>query len=529
MDKLPAEVYDRIVHFVGRRIGEESVPHWEHRTLPFALPAIAAVSRLFQQAVERLTFRLLKVSTSSSDLDVFRRTLTPQRQSNLRRLTVHLWVDHSLPPTTPGAGQLRNVATAKERKAVNEKLTNQLRELFNILAAWRVTEPGLTLDVACPQRSNQPNDGSGEAYFRFAMLDVSSDFVDFPLLPMVKQLYVHSLSYYLHPHLAVSLTAKMPNVSLVDWDLSMCLTDRFDLYYYLSRIWRDGLVHSIESTTLPPSVEKFKFKMLAPGAGNFNNLPDFLGAASRLDPVSSALRKLTKNCTKLYIEGSIHSSLFDPLAVPGTAPHEATPAWEQVTHLEVRSSMCGPDGNWLFKFDPDNYLDREPTPDPPGEEFLHNAMPPSYGTTESEQDDADNKYDEFLERIAPKKVAQDFCDLEYFHTKVNDGPMNTLLAAFARGCGRGNLPALRTATFQSEFFNDNNWPIQIACFAAGTASWYEWDAEFADGDRSAWRVFFHVGDWRPTEETLEEFRQIGRERIGRDTVVCFLPWGDFGD
>ncbi|KAF3064542.1 hypothetical protein GL218_02186 [Daldinia childiae] len=522
MNKLPLELHDRIVQFLGRRIGEEFLPPWEHGTLPFALPAIAAVSRNFQQAVERLTFRNLKVSTSPSDLDVFRRTLTPQRQRNIRRLTVHLWIDHPLSHTN-SPYQPRRFATSEERRVINETTTTQLKELFNILAAWRLQEPSLTLEVTGPLLSYKTEDALRGPYLRFSMLDVLGDMVDFPPLPIVKQLYVYSMSCHLHPHLAVSLTAKMPNVSHVDWDLSTCHTISWGLYHYMSRIWRDGLVQSIESTTLPPSVEKFTFKMFVPGTGRFQILPNFIGSTSS-DSVSLALRKLTKDCAEVYIDGSIHASLFDPLAGPGTAPQEAALAWEKVTRLEVRVSMCGPDGKWLFKIDPN-----DETPGNPPEDLDFDCLPPGYGTTESELDDAEEYYDDHREDIAPETMDENNWDGEFFRTKADDGPMNALLVAFARGCRRGNMPALRTAILQCEFFNTDNWPFQVTYFAAGATAPIGWDAEFAGGDHDAWRVFFHVGNWRPAEETLKEFRRIRRELDGRDTVVCFLPWGDFLD
>ncbi|KAI0834125.1 hypothetical protein F5Y06DRAFT_279927 [Hypoxylon sp. FL0890] len=512
MNKLSLELHDLIVQFVGRRIGEESLPHWKHDTLPCALPAIAAVSRSFQQAVERLTFRNLKVSTSPSDLDVFRRTLTLRRQRNLQHLTVHLWVDHPLPSTTPGTDHPRKFATGEEWRAINETTTTQLREFFNILAAWGLSRPSLTLHITGPLLSSEPNDAWEEVYFRFSMLDVSSDLVDFQPLPMVKELYVYSKSYHLHPHLAVSLTAKMPNVSGVHWDLSPWHATSWDLYHFMSRIWRDSLVQSIESTTLPPSIKRFRFKMFVPGTNRFQILPDFIGSSSS-DPVSSALRKLTKDCTEVYIAGSIHSSLFDSLAVPGTAPHEAAPAWEKVTRLEVKASMYGPDGKWLFKPDPDDDMTPETLP-----EYLDfDRLPPGYGTTESELDEAEEYYDAYLEDIKPERM-EGIEDIESLR-KPDDGLLNALLTAFARRCR--NMPALLNATFEFEIFNTDIWPFQVSYLAAGKASLSEWDDEFAD-DCEISRVNFDVGNWRPAEETLEEFRRIGRERDGCDAVVYFF-------
>ncbi|KAI1662049.1 hypothetical protein F4813DRAFT_384765 [Daldinia decipiens] len=120
----------------------------------------------------------------------------------------------------------------------------------------------------------------------------------------------------------------------------------------------------------------------------FHILPNFIGSASSPDSISPALRKLTKDCAEVYIEGSIHASLFDPLAVLGTAPHEAALAWEKVTRLEVRASMCGPDGKWLFKIDLN-----DKTPGNPLEDLGFDCLTPGYGTTKLELDEAEEYYD----------------------------------------------------------------------------------------------------------------------------------------
>ncbi|KAI0407446.1 hypothetical protein F4802DRAFT_595260 [Xylaria palmicola] len=513
MNNLPYEIHDLIIQFVDRRL---RLP-WQHSAPPPALPAIAAVSRNFQRAVERLTFRNLKVSTAPSDLDDFRRALTPQRQHNLRRLIVSPRVDYASLRAIPGTGQRRRFATAKERRAINETTTAQLREFFNILATWPSSEPSLTLVFASSLGDPYIK------YFRFSLLDVSSDLTDFPPLPMVKRLHVVSTSCHLHPHLAVALTAKMPNVSHVEWHFLTRQRDAdWGLYHYVSRLWRDGLVQSIESITLPSSVESFRFEMSVPGVDRFQILPKFIGSTSSPGPVSYALRKLTKDCTEIVIEGPIHPSLFDPLAVPSTSSHEATVTWEKVTQLAVCARRDGgANGGWLFKLDPEDAVALESPP----EHLDLDHLPPGYGTTESELDEAEKYYDDHLYAMTPFVREWKYKDIWDLRMEVDDGPMNTLLAAFARGCR--NMPALRTAAFETELYSPGSWWFQVTCFAAGEATPWGWDAEFADGDCSTWRVFFHVYDWRPAEETLEAFRRIGREHDGRDTVVCFLPLGEF--
>ena len=252
-------------------------------------------------------------------------------------------------------------------------------------------------------------------------------------------------------------------------------------------------------------------------------MPDFIGSASS-DPVSLAVRKLTKNCVHLCLAGSIHASLFDPPPLSSTHPHEANPVWQRLKRLEVKSCMFGPDGKWLIKPEPDNLIPNTPGPPPGDLDFFH--PPPGYGNTESELSTARRYYTQWrsilLGDAVDSRMEVTVRDPDIPAT-VNDVSMNALLTAFARGCKR--MPALHTAMFVSEYFN--SWPFQIHCIAEGTDAPNNWDARLVYGTRGEWRVFFHVHDWRPDEETLKEFRLIGRERNGYDSILHFLPWGDF--
>ncbi|KAI1180781.1 hypothetical protein F4777DRAFT_172396 [Nemania sp. FL0916] len=527
MDKLPQELLDRIVHYVGRRVGEESVSPWDHASLPFALPIIAAVSEKFQRAAERLTFNSLKVSTDPSDIDVFRRILTQRRRRYLRYLTVYLWVAH--PASRPTrSDELRPFATDEERSAIDEENTIQLRELFNMIAEWPLSEPCLTLYVTGPERIGKLGVASDQAYWTFRLLDISSDLVDFPPLPVVKNLWVYNRGYHLHPHLALCLAAKMPNVTHVDWDLSAFAYDSWAPYLYPYRLWRNGLVQSIDSISLPQSVETFRFKMYVPEIMQNQEPPDFTGPDPSPDPFSSALRKLTKDCTEIFIDGSIHPSLFDPPVISNIASNKGTaPAWEKATHLDVRANILGADGQWLFQFPANNAPPDPPRPDP--QTFDPEHLPPGYGTTESELDETEEFYDEQSMYLA--EVKADFQeDWAIARDRINDTPMNKLLRAFARACAPENTPALRTALLHSDYTNNDNWDFQVVCYGAGTEAPSDWDAQFAGGGRDTWRFFFHhYQSWTPEESTLEAFRQVGRERNGRDAILATLPWGTFYD
>ncbi|KAI0203161.1 hypothetical protein F4808DRAFT_419284 [Astrocystis sublimbata] len=542
MDKLPPEIHQRIVGFVGRRVGEDSYPVWEHRNLPYARPALAAVSRGFQYAVERLTFKSLRLSTSPEDLDALRRIMTPQRRSFLRRLALSLGID----PASSKSSSSRPFATDEERRAINERTTSRLRDCFDMLSSWNLSDSSLTLEVNGPDLPNESTRAQTPDYtrLRFSLLDVSNDVTDFPPLPMIKELYVNSLTCHLHPHLALALTTKMPNASRVEWDLSSTHSTSWGLYHHMPRIWREGLVQAVESAALPSSVERFSFKMPVPGTSKFQILPDLLGPdPAALDPVSLALRRLTAGCADVFIEGSVHPCLFDPPAPASAADPDSAasppppPVWERVKSLQVNVTMRSPDGKWLFKPESgsgsgnDDDGGDELEPELP-EDLDFERLPPGYGATEEDLDAAEAYYDEFEETIAPETIDaertnSDDEDEEPFRSRPDSARLNALLAAFARGCD-AEMPVLESAVLQCELDDVDNWPWQVVCFPADKPAGDGWDEKYAGAaaDGKVWRFFFHLRDWRPDEETLEVFRRVGRERGTGDAAVCYLPWGE---
>ncbi|KAI0452543.1 hypothetical protein F5B21DRAFT_483375, partial [Xylaria acuta] len=98
------------------------------------------------------------------------------------------------------------------------------------------------------------------------------------------------------------------------------------------------------------------------------------------------------------------------------------------------------------------------------------------------------------------------------------------------------MPALKIADLQVEFLSDNySWrrgicngiwfPFQVLCIAP----FYRPDFWHVDEmNRSdSWRVYLHVDDWRPTDATLSELKNIGVERNCQPSTICYLEWGNF--
>ncbi|KAI8947144.1 hypothetical protein F4801DRAFT_592857 [Xylaria longipes] len=285
----------------------------------------------------------------------------------------------------------------------------------------------------------------------------------------------------------------MPKLDRAVWGLNNAQYD-WGRYYSIDKKYRDHLVQGIHTIRLPSSA-----------------LPKFIEDGAD-DPVSRAVRELTKHCTEVLLEGPFHPSLFNPT---GSAPEEE-PCWQHTTILNVKVLPCSPDGSWLFR---------------PQAPFAHinlpkglidcTQLPPGYADTEEEREEAEEFYDDYETIVMPPTV--------YIYTMPtlvpDDERLNAMIVAFARCCAR--MPALEVADVRFEFENAENWPFQVICVAP-----FQRLAGLEAGMAIAldsYRMYLHVDEWRPTDATITVLKNVGVERNGQPSTVCFLPWGDYGD
>ncbi|KAI1447424.1 hypothetical protein F5Y02DRAFT_415978 [Annulohypoxylon stygium] len=251
MDKLPPEIYDRIIMFVDRFVIKEiSMSPSEPRRRDIALnyPSIATVSRKFQASVESETFRSLFIQATESGLDQFERILTPRRRTLLHFLHVD--------PEIMSYYSRLHINYAIDAHSRDEAVTRSLRRLFSILAATNNGDshrmPKLDLQIYSLDRS------SSIPYQRlmqgqFFLINLASDATDFPSLPCVHRFSFRSTPNLWNPRVASLLTAKMVNATSVNWELIRFEGDSF----LLGQLYRNELVDSVESTPLPASVAEF--------------------------------------------------------------------------------------------------------------------------------------------------------------------------------------------------------------------------------------------------------------------------------
>ncbi|KAJ8106111.1 hypothetical protein ONZ43_g7173 [Nemania bipapillata] len=512
MDTLSQEIIDNIVSFIPQRVGEEDVPAWKRRGLPPALPALATVSRRFQKAVEWRTFKELHIKTSDVELDEFESILLPIRRNYLRHLHVNLLVSPS--PSEPDDGRENYYETDRDRQADRKASTAQLRRLWNFLGSWsqnspssqRVPNVSFTLRTA-PQDVYGKN-GYGLPPFAFSLLDLTDDVESFPALPLVHSFKTPNTVRIWNPRVLVALASKMPKAEQIAWVLDEC-DDDWGRYYSIDKQYRDGIVQAIQAMRLPASVKDFFCSLKKPSYSEpGQELPKFIKKGAH-DPVSCAMRELTRHCVKVSLKGSFHPSLFDP---PISGP--VASCWQQTTNLRVEMALCSPDGSWLFQ--PQSLVQGVDLP----EGLLDcTQLPPGYAETEEENEEAIDYFEDWQSVIFPPRK------IEYNRVELipNDEKLNALLVAFARGCAK--MPVLEIAIVHIEYENDDNWPFQIICVAASHRLGY-WE-EAMDVNPNTWRFYLHTNEWQPTKATLAVLKEVGEERNGEPSTVCFLQWGDF--
>ncbi|KAG8167162.1 hypothetical protein KVR01_002851 [Diaporthe batatas] len=411
--------------------------------------------------------------------------------------------------------------TFLELSANNAPVKAEIEHIFNLLAKWCGDKPCVDLEISDVYSPAGDADQCSEPDHRFSLLNLVNKGSSLPPLPCVRSFVIrHGSSTPWHPAAVAALTSRMTRAERVEWQLGWNEARLWGRYYAMDLQWREALVRAVleeepsDATTAiaAPSVTDFGCAVMSPQAGENESLPDLLRASGGRDLVGQAVQRLSRGCERLDYEGPVHASFFDPAqAAPG--------AWERLRVMNIKLDMRGPHGRWYFGFGGGAHDSDGPLAE------ISIQMPPGYGATEQELEDALVFYEDHM--------GQDQDDDDGDVRPPRDTPagaeLNPLLASFARACAR--LPSLEVASLEAEYRNDENWPFVLTVAAPGKILGGDWGERFARGD-GTWRWYLHAeGQWRPDRETMEVLESFGRDaahRAGTDeTVVAFLPWGTF--
>ncbi|KAI1807521.1 hypothetical protein F4811DRAFT_559817 [Daldinia bambusicola] len=494
MDKWPQELYDRVIFFVLKRGIHPSNP---------AFLALATVSRKFQNSIESYSFRGLLFTATESKLNELERILTPRRRNFLRQLSLRM----VLPPYP--SEYFTEFETDQDRRANNEAITAALKRdgdmapvlELNILGASSPSDKGVRpfLPKVPANYRYEVRRDLNEQRYKFSLLDLTSDVSDFPPLPCVREFRICDVRRNWSPRVAMLLSTKVTKAESISWHLDR-REDSWGRYYSIDRIYRDELVKSITSADLPASAKKFFCHIVPPWTENRQKLlPQFIAPGDQ-DPVSRALRHLTRSCSSIYIIGPIHYTFYDP----PTDMQDGVGQWKDLETLKATICMQNPSGKWLFKLG-NGVIENQDSL------VTLNHLPPGYGNTKEELKEREQFYYQHMiqpdRHDHPERVIPD--DIE----------LNALLTAFARACCR--LPVLKEASMQLLCLGNDIRQYEVGCLAPGTP--FSRGKPMHSHNKNSWRVYFYLHQWRPSETTTEELKMIGRVRDGCDPV--FL-WGE---
>ncbi|TRX96878.1 hypothetical protein FHL15_002184 [Xylaria flabelliformis] len=394
--------------------------------------------------------------------------------------------------------------TNQDRQAHKEILTAPLRRLWNFLGTWNEgASEGIYLRLGTDLPPDVPRK---DRPFTFSLLDLTADVESFPALPCIGEFSFGSHSRHWNPRVALVLTSKMPNLERAEW-LNEALYD-WGRYYSIDKIYRDELVRSIQTMHLPSCLKTFSCQLKVPYYDNNHTqpLPRFIKDGA-YDPVSCAIRQLTRLCTDISLEGPFHPSLFDPAGFEPAV--EEQPCWQHTTELNVKVLPCSPDGSWLLRPQvSQSHLPQGLTD--------CTQLPPGYADTEEGREEAEDYYDDHENIVMPPKI------YEYSALALvpDDEKLNAMIVAFARCCAR--MPALKIADVRFED-NGRHFPYQIYFIAAFYRVPF-WDTDMANSADSC-RIYLHFNDWRPTDATVAELKNVGVEKYGQPSTIGYLDWG----
>ena len=324
MDTLPQDIIDEIISSLLPEDWEPSDPYNQRRKWRLLSP-LATLSPLFQAAVERMTFKYIKIN--SDEISEFKKLFTRSRRLYLSKLTFTVIL-----PSYDSVAALR-AESPDEWKANDESYTDATLSLFQILKSWELEDPGLvnyrlTLCINHPESPSDthwphpyvPWNGNGneeEAIYEGRFLHSFIDFTRPELLPtlhrverfvMLQQPEKRYGYRNVYPKVPILLASKMPNVRVI----RLCMDDDENRFPDLRRRNRDELGEAIRQLSLP-EVEEAIFHFYMRKYRNEKILPPVLCDPRTGDSLGSAIYSFSHNLVGLRIVGVFDSSVFRSL------------------------------------------------------------------------------------------------------------------------------------------------------------------------------------------------------------------------
>jgi hypothetical protein len=505
MDTLPQELVHRIASFVERREGEAQALYHERKSLPANLPQLAVISRPWKEATEAITFRTLNIT--GDDLCDFQTVVSGARRAKVREISFS-----TILPTYSDEDCGRHETIGDQNKN-NERFSQSLEQLFNIFKSWENDSVQGTVGLHMsevyspmdPQKREKPRYDYEIEVIQGKRVDIfekrfEGNYIQLleperlPVISRIARLFINRLGLRAYaPCTAARIASRLPSLESINWDL-VDLDDLIpDDVDSLDDIGTPEILDELDRSGQHMSFRCDRRKHLADALSasslrSLNNAyielyhewPDqgrgsqsILPLESSVDPLSAALRGFSVNLTSFTVKGTIDPSLFWP---PSESDARTTLAWPSLKTYFLTFDMTTPSGTWYFTRDP-----------------AATASPPS--SPESHASEGHNN----------------------FRTYPESETIEPLLLAFGKAARR--MPVLEVAALTCPLEDDerNKFQFEVSYFAPGQET-------YSDGneDLQCRRVYYEVGDWRPSDALTQVLRGIGEEQHGGRATETFV-------
>ncbi|KAH7158098.1 hypothetical protein B0J13DRAFT_581985 [Dactylonectria estremocensis] len=543
MDRLPQEIYNEI----GACFADaEENPRY---VLSSPRPALATISRPWQQAIEKQTFRRLRLR--STDLDRFEKTVTGSRRRFLSGIRFVIIL-----PGYPA--EARGRFERKEERDANDKaFTDAVNGLFRILKSWDEGKDGLDsgysiqLDIEAVYSPTDDfhngHNGCRGTPRRIERIDVAElenddeirrrDLQDrrfqysyirllgpaeLPVVRAISGFNTTVIKRRLAHRTAVDIAAKLPNLRSGNWFMD----DSEQRYPAMRRSGRHQLAEVVRDV-LPAAeaLQTLHVCMSQDLLWNHAWLPADLTVVGKeasgqetsgqgsFDPLGCAIREATADLgslKNLTVTGCLDESLLWPS--PSSGPRLAEPFWQRLQRLDVQFNMTTPSGGWYFcaRRPGDNI-------EPPLAARSTSLLPPGHGYSEDEDTVAALRYsDSENQRLSGASMC-------LFRWVPDEESLVPLVEAFGRACSQ--MPSLKVASLMTMIHvslevgagrqvpTRSPWGVSYAVPGEVFPQQFQLDPAYRENGGQR-RVLWDVKDWQPPGHLRSILGDIGRERYG---------------
>ncbi|RSL44349.1 hypothetical protein CEP54_014720 [Fusarium duplospermum] len=491
MDTLPQDIIDQIVSYLFATKFKLRKPYAHlHHHLPRA--PFATVSRRLQTAVERWTFRDIRIN--SDELEKFIQLLTPARRTFLAGLEF-------IPILPPYKDTVNARAESPAERAANdESYTQAVQSLLEALKTWEEEDPQsvnyrLKLSINLPK---SPSDRAwqgifpqwnailpkGYCIYEGRFLHSYIDLLRLEQLPevnRVKHLVMKRpdkkrLYRNLCPKVPFMLASKMPNLESVNFSMDDSEERFHDLRVHNRQEAADSLrrlsLPHLKSASLDFWHRRYRHEEVVPPRLHRVGMPD---------PLSTAICDFSMNLVDLKLAGIFDASLLRPLG---------SVVWPELRTLRINLEPVTPSGEWYF-------LESFPSPDSPlgrpSSDFTH-----------------ENLYEESFNFRREAAYASQPMVTTFFRGRVDEKALGPFIEAYADALS--GMPKLRKAKlicnldFEDETLSE---PLsfQITYFAPGEYS----KSGGVDRNYNNRQLVTSLLGWVPSPDLMAKLRGIQDE------------------